>query len=815
MATEHDNDFFGTLGDDEISNGFKGTSNRTLQEKLEEVDKVNGNAGDDTISTGAGDDLAAGDMVGSEWSYVDGKWVYDADAVVVSDYGEQVSYDDKITTGDGDDVLLGNGGDDTLLSGAGDDIVNAGRGNDKAFGGAGDDIINLEDGDDYAEAGLGDDIVNAGAGDDIVYGDLRGANVLDGDAGGLTSFKQFSESAGWSFTDDTDGTSQISKSAETVAGQDYTIGFELAANLSGGFATGAVEVLWNGEVVDTVEVTTGVYERFEVTVTSTGEEGELSFRALQPDGNANSLYNFDGPIISYDKDVSLGGDTVQVEAFAPGQANLYQVINGQLKAFDTETNTYVNAGDPPGFNINAVGFNTQDDLIYGIAKSGGTDALGNTVSSSDIVMIDATGAAYRVGKGVYGDYVGDFDDDGNLWTFNSSLDRLSVVDVDSLDAEGNPEIQHVDLPNNLFSDRTYDLAYNSSDGNFYAVVSPGKNGGHGKVVQIDVSNVRDGGMPSFQEVPITGTLYGDTMHGGMTKGAYGAVFMDGDGNLYYGLNRGDHDLDSATQAQGSIFKVNVDWEAGQAYSEFMAEAQTTGSNDGAVDPRSSDAFAEVDAEAAVLIRNPEMVETGGGNDDLRGGDGNDTMFGNVGDDQMHGGTGDDSLSGDEGNDNMMGGTGSDTMMGGTGDDKLQGQDGDDVLSGGAGRDYLHAGTGDDQIDGGDGVDKIVGGHGSDTITGGAGNDHMWGGNWWKDNSSDTFVVSGNSGKDIIHDFETDHDQIDLSAYGLEFSDLKAVISDKGWATEIDLSQLSGGQAGDRLFLKSVKSDDLDEGNFIL
>lgn len=815
MSSEHDNDFLGTTWDDNIVDGFSGAEAKTLKEKLEQVDKVNGHEGDDVISTGAGNDLAAGDMVSSEWSYVNGKWVFDPEAVVVSNYGADKSFDDHITTGAGDDVLLGNGGNDVLNAGAGDDIVNAGRGNDTAFGGAGDDVINLENGNDYAEAGLGDDIVNAGDGDDVVYGDLNGGNLLEGDTDGLSSFNQLANSAGWSFTDDADGSSMISKSANTVAGQEYTISFELAANLSAGVSTGTVEVLWNGEVVDTVSVNSGVYETFEVKVTSAGENGELSFRALDPVPDAHSNYNFDGPIISYEKDVDFGNGSTQVDAFAPGQAKLYQVIDGQLKAFDTESNTYVDVGNPPGFKINAVGFNVEDDLIYGVAKSDGVDSLGNPVKSTDIVMIDASGDAYRVGDGFYGDYVGDFDDQGNLWSFHSSLNRVSIVDVDNLDSEGNPQISHHDLPDALFTDRTYDMAFNSADGNFYAVVSPGKNGEAGKVVKIDVSAVSEGGNPTFEEIPITGTLYGDTMESGMAKGAYGAVFLDGDGNLFYGLNRGDHDLDASTGSQGAIFKVNADWDTGQAYSEFMSESQSTGSNDGAVDPRSFDAFAEIDADAAVLIRKPELIEMTGGNDDLRGGDGNDQMFGNAGDDTLHGGDGDDRLSGDEGNDNMMGGTGDDTMLGGTGDDKMQGQSGDDDLAGGDGKDYIHGGADNDVIDGGAGADKLVGGHGSDTIEGGAGDDHMWGGNWWKDNSADTFVASAGGGKDIIHDFETEHDQIDLSSYGLEYSDLQAAIKDKGWATEIDLSKLTDGQQGDKLLLKSVDSDDLDESNFIL
>ena len=68
---------------------------------------------------------------------------------------------------------------------------------------------------------------------------------------------------------------------------------------------------------------------------------------------------------------------------------------------------------------------------------------------------------------------------------------------------------------------------------------------------------------------------------------------------------------------------------------------------------------------------------------------------------------------------------------------------------------------------------------------------------------------------MIHDFDADTDQIDLSTFGLDHSDLSGVMQDQGWATIIDLSQLDGGVAGDMLILKSVSADDLDAANFSL
>ncbi len=802
--------FLGTIDEDQIINGFENGEGDVLSEASNNVISANGREGDDDIATGLGNDLAAGDMVGNEWTLVDGKWVFNADALVVSDFGADKTYNDTIVTGLGDDVLLGNGGNDSLMAGAGEDIINAGKGDDIAFGGEGDDTINLEDGNDYVEAGFGNDIVNGGDGTDVICGDLKEENLIS-ETDDATTFEQLAEGSEWTIADSY-GDAAITHSAQTVAGETYTISFELAANLAAQYASATVEILWNGDVVDTVTANSGAYETFEVDVISTGSEGELTFRAIETEGSSN--YNFDGPIVSYTKEVEIGGEMVEVAAFAAGQAKLYQVIDGQLNVFDVADKAYSAVGAAPSFKTNAVGFNVEDDLIYGVAKSNGVDSLGKAVSTTDIVMIDAAGATYRIGEGYYGDYVGDFDDKGNLWTFHSSLDRVSVVDVDNIDADGNPAITFYKFAGSMFTDRTFDLAYNAAENSFMAVVAPSTNGGNGKVVKIDLSQVEAGGMPTFTEIAITGTLYGEEMKNGMAKGAYGAVFFDGEGNLYYGLNRGDHDLEQSTGIEGGIFKVNVDWEAGQAFAEFMSEAPSTGSNDGAVDPRSADAFAEVDADAAVLLRSPTLTQVDEGNDILRGGNGNDEIHGNQGGDEIAGGSGEDALFGDDGDDLINGGTGNDQMSGGAGEDKMRGEADNDAMSGNGGNDFLDGGAGDDMIEGGSGSDKIVGGAGSDLIDGGAGDDNLWGGNWAGDDTADTFMFEAGTGKDYVHDFEADVDVLDFSAFATNFTAVEEVSTDLGWATVIDLQKLDVGLEGDRVVLKSVELSELDQDNFI-
>ncbi len=199
----------------------------------------------------------------------------------------------------------------------------------------------------------------------------------------------------------------------------------------------------------------------------------------------------------------------------------------------------------------------------------------------------------------------------------------------------------------------------------------------------------------------------------------------------------------------------------------------------------------------------DAIDGGAGNDVLDGGAGNDAIKGGAGDDDLTGGDGNDTLQGGDGNDTLLGGAGNDHLDGGKGNDHLlAGQDGgNDALAGGAGEDlvdYSAASTGmtidlnigvaygtlttatsgteklsgiedvlgsafddviigskgDNKLDGGAGNDTITGGKGADTLTGGAGNDVFV---FTTPKDSDTHKT------DVITDFTTGEDKIDLSA----------------------------------------------------
>ncbi|MBF9044585.1 hypothetical protein HKCCE4037_14670 [Rhodobacterales bacterium HKCCE4037] len=195
--------------------------------------------------------------------------------------------------------------------------------------------------------------------------------------------------------------------------------------------------------------------------------------------------------------------------------------------------------------------------------------------------------------------------------------------------------------------------------------------------------------------------------------------------------------------------------------------------------------------------------TGGGGDDiLLGGSGNDLLIGGAGDDTMQGGTGADTFVGGAGNDRFYigesgdvvsdGGAGYDTAIvntgggigiaiggwsgverveGYTGNDTIDGTGaangfvitggaGDDSIIGGAGNDTIYADGDDDFVFGGTGADAVIGGPGHDTLQGGAGKDFLMG-----NSGADSFVFDDGWGEDVVADFMSGTDVLDVSRIG--------------------------------------------------
>ena len=158
----------------------------------DDIDFVDGGAGDDTITTGDDADTIFG---GTGDDTIDGG--IDADTI---DGGEG---DDRIVGGEGSDIIDGGDGDDVIYAGIdpalglpdnldipddidlvpnnGMDIVNGGDGNDTIFGADDDDTLNGDAGDDYIDGGIDDDTITGGTGNDTIIGGEGSDNMSGGD----------------------------------------------------------------------------------------------------------------------------------------------------------------------------------------------------------------------------------------------------------------------------------------------------------------------------------------------------------------------------------------------------------------------------------------------------------------------------------------------------------------------------------------------------------------------------------------------------------------------------------------------------------
>ncbi|MFC7737454.1 calcium-binding protein [Roseomonas sp. GCM10028921] len=150
----------------------------------------------------------------------------------------------------------------------------------------------------------------------------------------------------------------------------------------------------------------------------------------------------------------------------------------------------------------------------------------------------------------------------------------------------------------------------------------------------------------------------------------------------------------------------------------------------------------------------DTIYAGYGADMVMGGNGNDRIFGYGADGPSPGAEAayaardlGDTLEGGGGNDYIRGGGGNDLLLGGTGQDTLLGDSGDDILFGGAGNDVLR------------------GGSGADTLSGGAGRDVF------RFEYDSYYGGDANGGQDVILDFRTGIDQVDLRAYGIKAEDV--------------------------------------------
>ncbi|MEP4196907.1 MAG: Ig-like domain-containing protein [Aliishimia sp.] len=223
----------GNAGNDRLEGGF---GNDTLFGGLDD-DVLIGGDGDDVLNGGSGIDAASYEgfsarvVVSLNAPGATGQGI---DQFIGIENLIGTAFNDRLTGDQDDNEIWGGDGDDVMIGLGGNDILHGQDGNDTLTGSGGDDILNGGDGDDIIDGVGGRDTLNGGAGNDMLTGDV-GVDTINGGEGLDDIFGNF----GVDIIDGGDGNDNIRAGGsgdivEGGAGNDRLVGANGKDTLFGG-----------------------------------------------------------------------------------------------------------------------------------------------------------------------------------------------------------------------------------------------------------------------------------------------------------------------------------------------------------------------------------------------------------------------------------------------------------------------------------------------------------------------------------------------------------------------------------------------------
>lgn len=286
----------------------------------------------------------------------------------------------------------------------------------------------------------------------------------------------------------------------------------------------------------------------------------------------------------------------------------------------------------------------------------------------------------------------------------------------------------------------------------------------------------------------------------LDDGEQSYVFDDFDASILQVARALDGDFNNIVRLVG----VGADEFFGSSGDDIM---RSFGGDD-LIEGRGGDDLLTADGGNDVVIAGDgdDTVLAGAGNDDIDGGNGDDALTLSGGNDTAMGGSGDDTIRGQAGDDEIIGGRGADSLNGAAGEDTIMGQNGSDSIKGGGRADLIFGGGGRDTIKAGAGEDVVRGNGGRDVIDGGGGADILFGGG-----GRDTFAFRSNAGDDIVRDFTTGKDLIDLSR-AREIEDFADLIANH--VSEVENNLVIAVSGSSDVTIEGVAIADLSETDFI-
>jgi len=770
--------------------GQEGANGPALLQEGSYNDLMMGGLGGDIMSGGMGDDILHGEdgddqMFGSSafFRLARGEAAEGSDDITFMVM--EISDDDQLFGGEGNDLLVGGEGDDMLDGGTGDDTIFGDFGiffgpifasaGVNAEGGSSvnmedltyDDIITGGDGEDYIVGGIGNDDIDGGNDDDTIYGDfapefMGGMMPIPAQEGGPL----FEE--GMNFNDVIDAGD----------GNDF---------VDGGMGDDDID----GEAGDDILI--GSYGS-DLIMGSDGDDvlfgGTGSVYSVLPS------FSGDG---EYTRSVMAGNNSIATALDVTSELSLDydpDVMNSTIWGHVTVSG--VGEDDVQYYAITVTGASTLTfDIDY--AGGGGIDA--ENINTDPYIDFDSWLELY--------------DANGTLLGFNDDSDIY-------MGGGGSSSFLDSFLQVNVYAPGTYYIAV----GSFYDLSPIPANGDY--ELQISVAALED---DDYSDDVLIGGAGADHLSGGMGwdtsdySGATSGVWADLMGVV---AGTGDAAGDTFNSIEVLIGTDYVDRLYGDNENNDL---QGGGGND-VLFGRGGD----------------DMLSGGDGNDFLIAGLGNDVIMGGAGDDKLHGNHGDDLFIGDEGADEIDGGDGEDTvdfssagggvsadllggvvntglaagdsytsienLVGTTFDDGLYGDHNDNTLEGLAGDDDLYGRNGNDELYGGDGNDWVVGGNGDDVLNGGSGDDLLAG-----QAGNDIFEFDMGHGSDRIIGFTQGEDLIEFTDSSIDFASLTiqqigAHVFITSTAGTIQVSNTSAGDfdAGDFIFNPAPTQESLEDGD---
>ena len=298
-----------------------------------------------------------------------------------------------------------------------------------------------------------------------------------------------------------------------------------------------------------------------------GKEAIYAYTAWEPLARAQRLPLDGRPIVHEwgstpvpNEGASYRFASAQSNAFSC-QTGLYQSIDKQLKKLNVVTGTYVTVGTASA-KYNGIGYNSEDNLIYGIRKEGDDYYLwrfNTTGVEEDLGIISGVG-----GKGL--NYKADFDGSGNLCIAGEQdgVWKFVTIDVDQTPLTAVTQV--------LFKTGTianiFDIAYNPIFDKFYSIDQ------QGHVVVIDHNALTVQRVADYNGV--TG------------NGACGAVWSDATGDVVFSQNK-----------SGNIYLVSIDDNGDPEGIQFIMQGEATNNNDGASCALVASPFADSDGDGVL------------------------------------------------------------------------------------------------------------------------------------------------------------------------------------------------------------------------